>query len=186
MQIESLEKHFLVAMPVINDPTFSKSVVYINEQTDEGTMGLVINKSLHIPLGNVLRHLDIEAKDEEIDQQPVYMGGPVQQEQGFVIHDNYLSISDDEPDDQEIAISISKEMLQMIADGSGPRHYLVALGYASWEPGQLEAEISRNDWLVAPFDAKILFTTPLEERWRAAAKLIGVDINRLTDQVGHA
>lgn len=178
---EKLKHHFLVAMPRLKDPNFQKSVIYLHEHNKEGAMGLVINKPLQINLGNVLRHLNIKITDDSIELHSVMMGGPVRQEHGFVI---YSTLSKEVS--QEIDISSSKSMLQKIAQGQGPKEFLITLGYAGWGSGQLEYEINRNDWLIAPFNKKLLFSTPNDKRWQAAAALLGVDINQLSGQVGHA
>ncbi len=145
-------------------------------------MGIVINKSLQITLGNLLQHLNIEVKDEVIAALPVLVGGPVGPEQGLVIHPRL----EHDKQDREVLISASKETLRDIAEGKGPEHFIITLGYAGWGAGQLEKEINKNDWLIAPFNKDILFNTPLEKRWQAAAKTIGVDINHLSGQIGHA
>lgn len=178
-----LSHHFLVAMPTLVDTNFHKSVVYIYDHTDEGALGIIINKPLQINLGNVLNHLDIAITKEEVSDYPVLMGGPVGQEHGFIIYDQEHK---DPEDDAEIVVSASKDILKDIATGQGPKNFLVTLGYSGWEPGQLEKEIARNDWLIVPFDRDILFNTEIEERWQNTAALIGVDINQLSDQVGHA
>jgi len=180
MKTDTLKDHFLVAMPILRDSAFEKSVIYLYEHSSDGAMGLVINKPLQITLGNVLDHLDIKSGSDEIEFFPVLMGGPVGQEHGFVVHE---VVSEKKT---HIVISASKEILRSIAKGKGPENYLITLGYAGWEAGQIEDEIKRNDWLVAPFNADILFNTPIGKRWEAAAKLIGVDINCLSDQTGHA
>lgn len=174
-------------MPNLVDMNFSKSVVYIYEHDAQGAMGLVINKPLTITLGSVLRQIDIEIPNTEIDVKPVFMGGPMAQDLGFVVH----TVADTEAlsatlEADKIAISTSKEMLQNIATGNGPENYLVALGYAGWEVGQLEQELAQNDWLIAPFDMELLFNTPIDKRWRRAIELLGFDIHHLTDQIGHA
>lgn len=180
--VENLTNHFLVAMPTLKDSIFTKGVVYIYEHSKEGAMGIIINKSLQITLGILLQHLDIEVKDESIIAMPVLAGGPVGPEQGFIIHDR---LEHDEAI-RQVMISSSKEILSDISQGVGPEHFVITLGYAGWESGQLEKEIHDNDWLIAPFKKDILFTTPLKKRWQAAAKSIGVDINHISDQVGHA
>lgn len=184
MDSRHFRHHFLIAMPTLKDSNFTRAVIYLYEHDDEGAMGLAINKPLDITLGNVLRHLDIEPTDKHAENAPVLMGGPVGQEHGFVIHDNVAFGG--EVQEEGITISASKEILRDIAKGKGPEHYLVALGYSGWEAGQLELEIQRNDWLVAPFDPSILFSTSIDRRWVNAAKLLGIDINRLSDQIGHA
>ncbi|MCB1827269.1 MAG: YqgE/AlgH family protein [Coxiellaceae bacterium] len=181
MQItENLTHHFLIAMPTLEDTFFSKSVVYIYEHSAEGALGVVINKSLQITLENLLQHLEIEISEKSIVDLPVLSGGPVSPEQGFVLHDRL------EAADTDVAITSSKEMLVDIAEGRGPKHYIVVLGYSGWDAGQLEEEINRNDWLITPFDPTLLFETPMEKRWQEAAKLIGIDINRLSGHTGRA
>lgn len=176
---ETLTNHFLIAMPSLKDTFFSKSVVFLYEHNEKGAMGLVINKSLHVTLENLLQHLDIEVSDPEIADLPVLTGGPVSPEQGFVVHDKT-------EDDEKVAISASKDILIDISEGNGPENFIVALGYSGWEKNQLEDELKRNDWLVAPLNTDILFSTPLEKRWQKAAESIGIDINQLSDQIGHA
>lgn len=179
---ENLTNHFLIAMPALKDSLFTKSVVYLYEHSEKGAMGAVINKSLQITLGNLLQHLDIEVKDESIFALPVLTGGPIGPEKGFIIHDQVKK----EDAIRQVAISASKEMLDEIAQGKGPEHFIITLGYSGWEAGQLEKELNNNDWLVAPFNKDIIFSTPLDKRWQAAAKTIGVDVNHLSDQIGHA
>ena len=146
-------------------------------------MGVVINKSLQITLENLLQHLDIQVVSQKAKELPVLAGGPVDPEKGFVIHNQLAAEAEN---DEQVAISASKEMLRDISTGKGPEHFIVVLGYAGWEAGQLEKEINRNDWLVAPVDKAVLFSTPLERRWEKAVKSIGIDINHLSGHVGHA
>lgn len=176
MKTTSLKNHFLIAMPSLKDTNFNKSVIYLHQHSKKGAMGLVINKPLHVNVGSVLRHLDIEILDKSIETEPVLMGGPVGQEHGFVLHNEGTNI----------IISASKETLRDIAAGKGPKNHLITLGYSGWQPGQLEQELIRNDWLIAPLNHSILFSEPLDNRWEQAAKLIGVDINNLSGQMGHA
>ncbi len=176
---KTLENHFLVAMPSLADPNFSKSVVFIYEHNDKGALGMTINKPLQINLGNVLEHLGIAISKQSVSTLPVLMGGPVGQEHGFILYPNTVD------DKEEVMISASKEMLQEIANGKGPDDFLITLGYSGWGDGQLESEIARNDWIVVPAAAKILFDTPITERWVKAAEIIGLDINKLSTQVGH-
>jgi len=181
---ENITNHFLIAMPSLKDPIFAKSVVYIYEYSSEGAMGLVINKLLQIPLGDLLQHLEIEVKDASILETPVLTGGPVAPEQGFVIHDSLEQGGD--KTSRSITISSSKKILSNMALGVRPENFLIVLGYSAWIGGQLETEIKCNDWLIVPFHKEILFDTPIENRWEAAAQKIGVDIKRISDQVGHA
>ncbi|QTS84252.1 YqgE/AlgH family protein [Coxiella endosymbiont of Amblyomma nuttalli] len=173
--------HFLVAMPQLHDFTFAQSVIYLSEHDTKGALGIIINKPLQVNLGSVLEHLKIESDRPDISEQPVLMGGPMGQEHGFIIYENPISKKN-----LEISVSASKVMLEEIASNKGPGNFLITLGYSGWEAGQLEKEIARNDWLIVPFDRSILFETPIKKRWKKAASLIGIDINRLSDQVGHA
>lgn len=178
-----LVNHFLVAMPSLHDETFGKSVIYIYEHTDQGAMGIVINKTMPMKLGNVLQHLGIRTRNAALGSHPVLMGGPVGQEHGFIL---YREPSSDKPSASPIELSASKDMLQRIARGQGPNDFLVSLGYASWSAGQLEAELGHNDWLVTPADQDILFKTQLNLRWRLAARKVGINIEQISSLVGHA
>lgn len=173
----SLANHFLVALPSLEDPNFSKSVVYIYEHNEEGAMGLIINKPLTMQLLDVLQHLNIETPSAAVGEQAVMMGGPIGQEHGFVLYE----------EESEIFLSSSKETLIAIAKSEGPERYIVTLGYAGWQAGQIEEELQRNDWLIVPCETNnILFDTPIDDRWRATAQIIGVDIERISNQIGHA
>lgn len=177
--------HFLVAMPQMQGEFFARSVVYIYEHSlSGGTVGFTINKPLTAVLRNVLEHLKLSAKTEKIAALPVYSGGPVGTDQGFIIHDRMTLAN--KKDDESITIGTSRQILKDIADGNGPDNFIVTLGYAGWGPAQLETEIERNDWLIVPFDKTLLFETPISTRWTAAAKLLGVDFNQLSSQTGHA
>lgn len=183
--MQSVKHHLLVAMPHVQGEFFSKSVVYVYEHSElTGAIGFTINKPLSATLGNVMEHLKITVEQSEIAADLVFSGGPVGPDQGFVIHDR-MSLSN-KPDDCGVTIATSREFLQTIAAGNGPDHFLVTLGYAGWGPGQLEMEIARNDWLVVPFEKNILFDVPIPTRWTSAARLIGIDFNSMSSQVGHA
>jgi putative transcriptional regulator len=181
-----LTNHFLIAMPALADPNFSHTVTYICEHNDKGAMGIVINRPLELTLGEVLEHMQI-APGQKLDiKRPVLAGGPVQGEHGFVLHSPTGQWSSSLAITEEIAVTTSRDILMALADGKGPTRYLVALGYAGWGAGQLEKEIAENAWLSGPANAEILFDTPLEQRWVAAAALLGIDLNLLSTQVGHA
>ncbi len=181
-----LTNHFLIAMPTLQDPNFARTVTFICEHNDDGAMGIVINRPLDLHLGDVLSHMDIQTHGEQVAQLPVVLGGPVQRERGFVLHqpasdwEATLRISD------QIGVTTSRDILAAIAEGKGPTQILVALGYAGWAPGQLEQEMADNAWLSGPADSQILFDLPYPARWEAAAALLGVDLNTLSDEVGHA
>ncbi|MEA3278409.1 MAG: YqgE/AlgH family protein [Pseudomonadota bacterium] len=182
----TLTNHFLIAMPGLQDPNFSRTVTYVCEHTEQGTMGIVINRPMDIRLGEVLTQLDIASPDQQVLDTLVYQGGPVQPDRGFVLHstetrfDSTLSIT------AEISVTTSRDVLEAIAEGKGPHRKLIALGYAGWSGGQLEEEMSANAWLSGPADVDILFGMPAEARWQAAAHLLGVDMNLLSGEAGHA
>ena len=185
MQISNYKNQLLIAMPSMRGEFFTKSVVFVYEHSEkEGALGFIINKPLSATLGNVLEHLNIPAKDEKAAALPIYSGGPVGPDQGFVIHDR-MSLAENKQD-CDVTVSTTREILVDIGSGKGPDHFMVTLGYAGWEPGQLEKEIQQNDWLVVPLQKNILFDTPISQRWNVAAKSIGIDMNKLSSQVGHA
>ena len=182
---ESLSNQLIIAMPGLQDPNFSRTVTLICEHSEEGAMGLVINRILDLKLHEVLNQIGIEQADDLRDQ-PIYLGGPVQNNRGFVLHsplgnwESTLEVTD------QIGVSTSKDILQAIASNQGPEHVLIALGYAGWGAGQLEHELSENSWLHGPASEQILFDIPPEERWQAAAKMVGVDLLNLSSESGHA
>lgn len=181
-----LTNQFLIAMPGLEDPNFFHSVTYICEHNEEGALGLVINRPLDMQLAEILRHVHLEHAKPEAQQIPVHLGGPVQQDRGFVLHeplgdwDATLKVTD------RIGITSSVDILEAIANNHGPERTLIALGYAGWGAGQLEREIAENAWLSGPADSEILFNTPDEQRWRAAAASLGVDLDLLSGEAGHA
>ena len=182
----SLSNHFLIAMPTLDDPNFHHTTTYICEHNEEGALGVVINRPLEIQLGEILRHMDITTDIEAIQNQTVYMGGPVQSDRGFVLHEpvgNWeatLKVTD------TIGITSSRDILADIAGGEGPDHAIITLGYAGWGAGQLEQELAANTWLSGPASSKIVFETPSEQRWLAAAALLGIDLNLISSDPGHA
>lgn len=186
MRSTNLTNQFLIAMPSLADPNFSQTVTYICAHNEDGAMGIVINRQLDIPLGEVFKQLDLEAESEEIESLPVYLGGPVQADRGFVLHNSDTEWQSSAHISNDIGIATSRDILEAIAHGKGPRESLIALGYAGWGAGQLEEEIKSNAWLSGPADLNIIFRTPCEERWNAAAKLLGVDIDTLSSDIGHA
>lgn len=177
---------FLIAMPTLADPNFFQTVTYISEHNAEGALGIVINRPLTLTLGDLLEHLRIPVNLPEISAMPVYAGGPVQPEQGFVVHTPVGRWGATLKVTESIGITTSRDILQALAQGEGPDQALVALGYAGWGPGQLDREIVENAWLSGPADEAILFRMPNEERWTAAAALLGVDLRLLSGDAGHA
>jgi len=188
IETTSLADHFLIAMPALQDPNFFHGVTYICEHNENGAMGIVINRPLDMGLGEIFSETGTHSDIDEINRRPVYLGGPVQNERGFIIHqppgnwDNLLAVND------SIGVTSSRDLLQAIAKGEGPTRILVALGYAGWGPGQLEQEMADNAWLSVPARGAehIIFELPDNERWQAAAALEGVDMNRLSPDIGHA
>jgi len=189
---ESLTKQLLIAMPSMEDPNFSRTVTLICEHTQDGAMGIVVNQ----PTTLILEELLSSFEANELDQsnanaktrhtEPVYAGGPVQVDRGFILHDSDKQWESTHIIDNNLSLTTSEDILLAIAQGQGPENALVALGYAGWGAGQLEEEISSNSWLTVPYDAEILFDTPIEKRWQSAATKIGVDVHLISNQTGHA
>lgn len=182
----SLTGHFLIAMPNLNDGHFNQAVTYICEHDENGCFGIVINHESDIPLQQVLTEMAIEGETTIPDTKHIFIGGPVETGRGFVLHrpagnwGSSLKIND------SMALTTSKDILQAMAKDEGPDDSLVALGYAGWAAGQLEQEMAQNTWLNCPADEQIIFNTPTEKRWEEAAKLIGVDLQLLSNDAGHA
>ena len=183
-QSTSLTNQFLIAMPTLGDSNFSHTVTLLCQHNQEGALGIVINRPSEMKLGEIFKQMNISSK-EEYQSIPIYSGGPVQPERGFVIHspntgwDSSLVISD------SIALTTSRDILEAIAVGEGPEKSFIALGYAGWGGNQLETEIINNAWLNTPSTNTVLFDTPINQRWNAAASQLGIDINTLTTPAGH-
>jgi len=181
-----LADHFLIAMPSLADPHFVRGVTLVCQHDEHGAMGLVINHLSEYTLGEVLKQMDIEHDFPALARQAVLVGGPVQPDRGFVLHDDPRDFGASLRFGQGLAVSTSREVLEQMARGDGPANFLMTLGYAGWTAGQLEDEISQNAWLTVPADREIVFNTPLEQRWQAAARSLGIDISGMSDSVGHA
>jgi putative transcriptional regulator len=179
----SLRNHFLVASPYLQDPRFHGAVIYICEHSGEGALGLVINQELDIHLGEILEQLDMDGDELDV---PVFSGGPVQQERGFVLHTPDRSWQNTTEVTGDIWLTTSRDVLSDIGLGAGPEKYLVCLGYAGWSYGQLEDELSSNAWLNCPATPDLLFNTPATDIYQAVLKAIGIDMNQLSESVGHA
>ncbi|MCQ4348286.1 YqgE/AlgH family protein [Pseudomonas stutzeri] len=181
-----LKHHFLIAMPHMADPNFAQTLIYLVEHNPHGAMGLVINRTSELDLADVLEQLRPGAEPaEHCRQVPIYNGGPVHTDRGFVLHPNDWSFQATLPLG-ELALTTSQDVLLAIADGSGPERFLIALGYAGWEAGQLEAELIDNAWLTCPADPALLFEAPVDQRLQRAAARLGVDLGLLSSQAGHA
>lgn len=184
--VESLSNHFLIAMPALSDPNFHHTATFICEHNENGALGLVINRPMELHLSDILEHMNIETSHTDIASMPVFMGGPVQNDHGFVLHEPMgdweatLRVSD------QTGITSSRDILDAIARGEGPEKTFITLGYAGWGAGQLEEELASNAWLSGPANTSIVFNTPYEQRWQAAAALLGVDLNLLSGDTGHA
>lgn len=184
-----LTGHLLIAMPAMQDPNFARTVTYICEHSDQGALGIVINRPLDMNLGAIFEQLSLDPADPGLARQPVLHGGPVHQERGFVLHepppaeqefDSSVAVS------EAIRVTTSQDVLTALASGQGPRRAVVALGYAGWGAGQLEDELAQNAWLSVPAAPHILFDTPFELRWRESARLLGIDLSTMSSQAGHA
>ena len=185
-----LTNQFLIAMPGMLDDTFARTVVYLCEHNEKGALGLVINKPIAIKLKNLFQKVELSLDCAELAEQPVYFGGPVQTERGFVLHDKRAE--DQMPYNSTLsvpgglAMTTSKDVLEALADGSGPRRVLVTLGYSGWQAGQLEDELGRNGWLTVDADPAVIFDTPIEKRYDRALSLLGFDPLMLSQEAGHA
>ena len=181
-----LKHHFLIAMPHMADPHFAQTVTYLVDHNEQGAMGLIINRPSGLNLADVLEQLRPDEEPAALCHSlPIFTGGPVQTDRGFVLHpagsqfQATLELG-------ELNLSTSQDVLFAIADGSGPDQYLITLGYAGWEAGQLEAELAENAWLTCPADNAILFELPFDQRLNAAAARLGINLSLLTSQAGHA
>ena len=185
-----LTNQFLIAMPGMADDSFAGSVIYLCEHTQSGALGLVINKPIDIKLKNLFEKVELSLDREELADLPVYFGGPVQTERGFVLHESQgveggtYSSTMSIPGGLEM--TTSKDVLEALSSGAGPKKILVTLGYSGWEAGQLEDEIGRNGWLTVDADPIVIFDTPIEKRYDRALSLLGFDPRMLSQEAGHA
>lgn len=183
-----LENQFLIAMPMMQDAYFSNTVTYLWKHNNDGALGIVINKPLQACVADIFTELDIECSIGKgpFRDRPVLAGGPVERDKGFIIHDagqtweSSVSVSD------EISICTSKTILEDIARGNGPDNYVVALGCAGWDAGQLEQEIGANAWLTVPADKDLIFSRDFEHMTERAAAILGVDLQQLSPDAGHS
>ncbi len=186
METTNLTDQFLIAMPSLSDPNFNRTVTYICSHSEEGTMGITINRPTDMNLGEIFKQMDLEITNPDISKTTVFNGGPVQIDRGFILHehgsnwDSTLAIND------KISLTTSKDVLEAIAIEQGPENYFIALGYAGWSPGQLENELLQNAWLNGPANSDIIFNTKIEHRWQSAASHLGVNIDHISTDIGHA
>ncbi len=186
MDSVNLTNHFLIAMPGMADPYFSKTLTLICEHSDKGAIGLVINKPIDVSLGNLFEQVNIDLQDEALRMETVYFGGPVLVDRGFVLHQPLSDWNSTLKINDETGLTTSKDILEAMATGNGPGRVLVTLGYAGWAPGQLEDEIKRNGWLSVAANNRIIFDLPAEQRLDAAMALLGLNYGNLSDVAGHA
>ena len=182
----NLTNHFLIAMPGLSDELFGRSVVFMCEHSERGALGIVINRTLPMTLGEVFEQLGLDAQKSRVNDQPVLRGGPVQTERGFVLHSPSGKWESSLPFSERMHLTTSRDILDALAAGEGPDSAVIALGYAGGDAGQLEEEMARNAWLTVDADERVLFATPVEQRWHAAARLLGIDLRSLSSDAGHA
>jgi putative transcriptional regulator len=182
----ALSNQLLIAMPSMRDPSFVRSVAYLCQHNEEGAMGIVINRLSEYRLGDVLAQMGLKSDLADVEDAPVLIGGPVQPERGFVLHAPHGHWESSYKVSDTLCVTTSRDVLVAIAQGQGPQNSLVALGYAGWGAGQIETELKDNAWLTADVDERILFVTPLEQRWDAAAALVGASLSNLAGYAGHA
>jgi putative transcriptional regulator len=187
----NLTNHFLIAMPALNDELFGRSVVFLCEHSERGALGLVINKPSDILLPRLFEKVDLSMGRADLADQPVFQGGPVQTERGFVLHEAMAGEGESVyastlaiPGGLEM--TTSKDVLEAMSSGAGPRKVFVTLGYASWGEGQLESEITENSWLTVQADPSLIFDAPVAERYERAMGLLGLQPWMLSPDAGHA
>lgn len=182
----NLTAHFLIAMPAMADPRFANTLTYVCEHNKDGALGIVINRPIDMTLSSLFDQINVPLNNNPLGGAPVHFGGPVQIDRGFVLHrplgnwQSTLAISDD------LGLTTSKDVLEALARGEGPKDVFVSLGYAGWSAGQLEQELAQNAWLTVEANADVLFDVPPEQRLPAAMQLLGIDFARLSEGAGHA
>lgn len=185
-QFPDLTNHFLIAMPGLSDPHFERSVTYLCQHSAEGALGVIVNRPIELTVGDVLTQLKITLEDRRLHDHPVYFGGPVQPDRGLVLHSPECVWQSTMRIRDQLCITSSRDVLEALARGEGPRNFLLVLGYAGWSEGQLEAEMAENAWLSIEAEATVIFDHPAKDRWRASAGLVGIDIACMPAQAGHA
>jgi putative transcriptional regulator len=181
-----LANQLLIAMPALEDPNFNRTVTLVCQHDENGALGIVVNRLAPLALGEVLQQLGLPTNRKGVATAPVFLGGPVQPERGFVIHDGNGRFDSTLRIAPGLELTTSRDVLGAIATGQGPKRALLALGYAGWGAGQLENEIRDNAWLTVEADTRLLFDLPIDDRWAAAARLVGVDITRVSGETGRA
>lgn len=186
-QLASLEHHFLIAMPSLDDSWFEKTVIYIVEDNEMGTMGLVVNLPHKLTIQDLLDHFDFTAHSHNsLFEQTVFIGGPVDMERGFILHHPIGDWKSSMPLPDNLAMTVSEDILAAMADNEGPEQCIVCLGFAGWKPGQLAQELHANSWLTIPYNQALLFDTPHSRKWHVALGTLGIAPQFLSSEVGHA
>jgi putative transcriptional regulator len=186
MDTVNLTNNFLIAMPSLEDPYFAQALVYICEHTENGALGIIVNRPLDMSLAALFEKVDIKLENQALAKLPVYFGGPVQLDRGFVLHrpvghwQSTLVVSD------EVGLTSSRDVLTSVSSDGQPSDIIVSLGYSGWDAGQLEDELGQNSWLTVPAKSSILFDLPPEERLPAAMQKLGISFSQLSDVAGHA
>jgi len=186
MQSVNLTHHFLIAMPAMADPFFSKTLTYICEHNEQGALGLVVNRPIDLTLEDLLDQLGISFTNFSLGGLQVLFGGPVQMDRGFVLHQPVGDWQSTMVMNHEVGLTTSLDILRALANGKGPERLLVTLGYSGWAPGQIEHELAENAWLTVPASVNVMFGLPPEKRLPAAMQLLGIDFASMSDEVGHA
>lgn len=184
--ISSLVNHFLIAMPGLDDSYFERSLIYICEHNEKGAMGLVLNIPLELDLYQLLSQMKLENASYSLAGQPVLSGGPVHTDRGFVLHTPMERFNASITVSEDIMMTTSLDILSTLGTSAEPKQYVIALGYAGWDAGQLEDELKENSWLTVPASTDIIFDIPAEHKWEAATQMLGFDIWQMAPQVGHA
>lgn len=182
---DNLRNHFLLAMPIQGMSYFANTLTLVCEHTEEGAMGLVINRPSKVPVNELLAQLGIKT-NSPATKVPVIEGGPVSPERAFILHSDDKKFAKSQTVAKGLALTVERDVLDAIAAGEGPKNFLVALGYAGWGKGQLDEELKQNVWLTCPADAEIIFTAPFSERLNKAAAAMGIDLRLMSGQAGHA
>jgi putative transcriptional regulator len=182
----NLTDHFLIAMPAMDDPYFSKSLIYIAEHNEQGALGIIVNRPIDMNLATLFEKIDMPFEPNELGNLPVFFGGPVQTDRGFVLHRPIGEWQSTLAVNQDVGLTSSRDVLQAVAREGKPREMMVTLGYSGWGAGQLENELAQNAWLTVPADPHIIFDLPYEERLPSAMEILGIDFTNLANQAGHA
>ncbi|UCV07696.1 YqgE/AlgH family protein [Dechloromonas denitrificans] len=186
MDSVNLTDNFLIAMPTLEDPYFSNALVYICEHNENGALGIIVNRPLDMNLAGLLEKIEIKLDAEGLAKLPVYFGGPVQLDRGFVLHRPIGQWQSTLAVNSEVGLTSSRDVLTSVGSAGLPSEIIVTLGYAGWEAGQLENELAQNSWLTVPAKSEILFDMPPEERLPAAMQKLGISFSQLSDTAGHA